>query len=121
MIKPGTILWFLLIAAATFGVYHLKYRVQAQEEELVRVDRQISDDRDAIQILRAEWAHLNDPRRLGALADRHLALAPVAGLQIVSFKAIPDRPTATVAQEKAEGDPAIVALLDALGGVGGPP
>ena len=34
MIKPGTLLWFALIAAAIFGVYHMKYRVQAEEEEL---------------------------------------------------------------------------------------
>jgi len=121
MIKPGTLLWFLLIGAAIFGVYHMKYRVQAEEEELTRLDVQIAHDRDAIQVLRAEWAHLNDPARLTDLAQRHLALAPVAGLQIVSFKSLPDRPTATVGEEQAQGDPATVALLDALGGVGGQP
>ena len=121
MIKPGTLLWFVLIAAAFLGVYHMKYRVQAGEEELARLDVQIAQDRDAIQVLRAQWAHLNDPARLADLARRHLALVPVAGLQIVSFKSLPDRPTATVGEELTEGDPATVALLDALGGVGAQP
>jgi hypothetical protein len=121
MIKPGTLLWFALIAAAIFGVYHMKYRVQAEEEELTRLDLQIARDRDTIQVLRAEWAHLNEPARLTELAQRHLALSPLAGLQIVSFKALPDRATATVGEEQAQGDPATVALLEALGGVGGQP
>jgi hypothetical protein len=121
MIKPCTLLWFLLIAAAIFGVYHLKYRVQAQEEELTRLDSQIARDRDAIQVLRAEWAHLNEPARLTDLAMRHLDLGPVAGVQIVRFQSLPQRPTATVGEEQAQGDPATVALLEALGGVVGQP
>ena len=92
MIRLGSFLWLALIALASIGTFQLKYRVQAQEQELTRLDRQIQRDRDAIQVLHAEWAHLNDPGRLSDLARRHLDLAPVAGVQIVSFDALPARP-----------------------------
>lgn len=92
MIRLGSILWLALIALASIGTFQLKYRVQAQEQDLTRLDRQIQHDRDAIQVLHAEWAHLNDPGRLSDLARRHLDVAPVAGVQIVRFDTLPERP-----------------------------
>ena len=118
MIRLGTLLWLLLVTIAGFGLFELKYRVQAQEQELARLDRQIQNDRDEIQVLRAEWAHLNDPHRLADLARRYLDLAPVAGIQIVRFEALPVRPTRS-AEDGAENlDPSIIAFLSQLGGVG---
>jgi cell division protein FtsL len=112
MIRIGPLLWLALVALASVGTFELKYRVQAQEQELTRLDRQIQHDRDDIQVLRAEWAHLNDPSRLSDLARRHLDLAPVAGLQIVRFDVLPQRP-APAPEESA--DP-IATLLSQLGG-----
>ncbi|HEX3064091.1 MAG TPA: hypothetical protein VFA91_08960 [Candidatus Polarisedimenticolia bacterium] len=109
MIRLGSILWLALIALASIGTFQLKYRVQAQEQELTRLDRQIQRDRDAIQVLHAEWAHLNDPGRLADLARRHLDLAPVAGVQIVRFDVLPMRPANEITQ-----DP-IGSLLSQLG------
>ncbi len=109
MIRLGPMLWLALIALASIGTFQLKYRVQAQEQQLTALDRQIQRDRDAIQVLHAEWAHLNDPNRLSDLARRHLDLAPVAGVQIVRFDALPQRPANEVAQ-----DP-IGSLLSQLG------
>ena len=109
MIRLGPMLWLALIALASIGTFQLKYRVQAQEQQLTSLDRQIQRDRDAIQVLHAEWAHLNDPNRLSDLARRHLDLAPVAGVQIVRFDALPQRPANEVTQ-----DP-IGSLLSQLG------
>ena len=99
MIRLGPMLWLALIALASIGTFQLKYRVQAQEQQLTALDRQIQRDRDAIQVLHAEWAHLNDPNRLSDLARRHLDLAPVAGVQIVRFDALPQRPANEVTQD----------------------
>ena len=93
MMRVGTLLWLALVAIAGFGLFQLKYRVQGQEQELARLFHQIQNDRDQIQVLRAEWAHLNDPHRLADLARRYLDLAPVAGVQIVRFDTLPARPT----------------------------
>jgi len=121
MIRPGALLWLALVALAGFGLFELKYRVQAQERELSRLVHQIQDDRDHIQVLRAEWAHLNDPHRLADLARRYLDLAPVAGLQIVRFDALPSRPAPVVDNGTADSpDPSAIALLAQLGSVGVP-
>ena len=112
MIRIGPLLWLALVAFASVGTFQLKYRVQAQEQELTRLDRQIQHDRDDIQVLRAEWAHLNDPNRLSDLARRHLDLAPVAGVQIVRFDLLPQRPAPTPDES---ADP-IATLLSQLGG-----
>jgi hypothetical protein len=117
MIRPGTLLWLGLVALAGFGLFQLKYRVQGQEQELAHLFREIQNDRDQIQVLRAEWAHLNDPHRLADLARRYLDLAPVAGLQIVRFDTLPPRPTATVEQAANSGDASVLALLTQLGAV----
>ena len=109
MIRLGPFLWLALIALASIGTFQLKYRVQAQEQELTRLDRQIQRDRDSIQVLHAEWAHLNDPGRLSDLARRHLDLAPVAGVQIVNFDTLPARPANETTQD------AIGSLLSQLG------
>ena len=118
MIRPGTLLWLALVALASFSLFQLKYRVQGQEQELARLFRHIQDDRDQIQVLRAEWAHLNDPHRLADLARRYLDLAPVAGVQMARFSNLPMRPTPMVEEAgSSPGDSSVVALLTQLGGV----
>ena len=117
MIRLGAVLWVCLVSLAGFGTFELKYRVQGQEEALVRLNRQIDRDRDSIQLLRAEWAHLNDPQRRGEPPQRHLDLTPVAGVQIVRFEALPPRP-APGAPGSESADSSTVALLAELGGVG---
>ena len=118
MIRLGTLLWIGLVALAGFGLFQLKYRVQGQEQELTHLFRQIQNDRDQIQVLRAEWAHLNDPHRLADLARRYLDLAPVAGVQLVRLDALPPRPTPMVEEAESQGsDAAVVSLLAELGGV----
>ena len=115
MIRIGPLLWLALVALASIGTFQLKYRVQAQEQELTRLDRQIQRDRDDIQVLHAEWAHLNDPNRLSDLARRHLDLAPVAGVQIVRFEALPDRPVPTPLPDGTSTTDPIATLLTQLG------
>jgi cell division protein FtsL len=115
MIRIGPLLWLVLVALASIGTFQLKYRVQAQEQELTRLDRQIQRDRDDIQVLHAEWAHLNEPNRLSDLARRHLDLAPVSGVQIVRFEALPDRPIPTPLPDGTSTTDPIATLLTQLG------
>ena len=69
-------------------------------------------------MLRAEWAHLNDPHRLADIARRYLDLAPVAGVQLVRLDALPPRPTPMVEEAAGQGsDASVISLLAELGGV----
>jgi hypothetical protein len=53
------------------------------DRELREVNRQTEVVRERTQILRAEWALLNEPDRLRQVAQRHLALEPMAPAQFI--------------------------------------
>lgn len=77
MIRRSTLVMVVLTGAVSVAVFSVKYRVQALEEDLGRLNAEIVDDREAIEVLRAEWSHLNDPARLSRLASRYLDMAPI--------------------------------------------
>jgi len=78
----------LLLAVMLFTV---KYRVQALSDELEHLDLQIVADREALHILKAEWSHLNHPKRLQDMADRHLNLEQIGAEQISSIDEINEK------------------------------
>lgn len=84
-----------LILAASF-VYKIKFDSTLQAERVAKLRGELRRERNAIAILRAEWAKLDTPGRIRGLADRHLALQPVKPTQFDSFDRLPDRPPAVV-------------------------
>ncbi len=88
MIGRGALLFFALAAVTGYGMYQLTYDVVALEEELVQRNRQILARQEAIHVLKAEWAYLNEPGRLQILAERHLDLRPLAATQVVAMSAL---------------------------------
>jgi hypothetical protein len=89
------IIHLLVIGALIFAaahVYKIKMESTARTERVLRLRAEIREQRDAIAVLRAEWARLDAPQRLQGLAERHLPLKPVAGTQYDSLKSLPDRP-----------------------------
>ncbi|MBV8538203.1 MAG: hypothetical protein JO128_21580 [Alphaproteobacteria bacterium] len=89
MIRPATLFWIVLAGCVGYGLYHLKNEVQAQEDQLFRVNRTILAEQEAIHVLRAEWSYLNQPARLQALASRHLDLAPTKPAQLGTIATLP--------------------------------
>ncbi len=63
---------------------------------MLRLHAEIREQRDAIAVLRAEWAKLDAPLRLQGLAERHLALKPLNATQYDQLKNLPERPPAFV-------------------------
>ncbi len=92
MIRASTFLWIGLAGAVGVGTYQLKHRVQALEDDLFRLNRQIVAEQDAIHVLRAEWAYINQPQRLEALAQRHLAMQAMVPTQMGQVADLPRRP-----------------------------
>ena len=78
-----------LIGSAAY-VYSVKYQAIYAAEQIVHTRHQIRKERDAINLLRAEYAHLTRPERLQALADKELDMQPLALNQIVKADDLPD-------------------------------
>lgn len=82
----------LVIAAA--HVYQIKLELTVQEERVARLRGEIRRERDAVAALRAQWAQLDNPVRIEALAARHLPLRPIDPTQIDLLDHVPERPAA---------------------------
>ena len=78
-----------LIGSAAY-VYSVKYQTIYASEQLVKTRHLIDKEKDAISLLRAEYAHLARPDRIQALADSKLALQSLALSQIAAIDELPD-------------------------------
>jgi hypothetical protein len=104
----------LVIGALVFAaayVYRIKMESTSRTERVLRLHAEIREQRDAIAVLRAEWAKLDAPLRLQGLAERHLALKPLAATQYDSLKNLPERPPSFV--KRGDPDP-IGAMIDTV-------
>ena len=81
----------MLIFAAAY-VYRIKMESTSRVERVQRLNAEIREQRDAIAILRAEWARLDAPLRLQGLAERHLGLKPITAQQYDQLRNLPERP-----------------------------
>jgi hypothetical protein len=86
-----------LILAASF-VYKIKFDSTLQAERVAKLRSELRRERNAIAILRAEWAKLDTPARIQGLADRHLALQPIKPTQFDNLDRLPERLPAIVPQ-----------------------
>ncbi len=91
MKRVTRLLWPLLFAGLVIGLYNLKAQVEEQEKELARAQRAIEDEREAIQVLRAEWSYLSQPERLRRLATARLDLQPVSQRQMAPLERLAQR------------------------------
>ncbi len=96
MIRPFTCLCMMLAAGAGLYLYQEKHRAQVLDREIMRVVKATDVARERTGMLRAEWALLNEPERLAALAERHLALKPLSPGQFVQLADLASRLPAPV-------------------------
>ena len=81
----------MLVFAAAY-VYRIKMESTARVERVQRLNAEIREQKEAIALLRAEWARLDAPFRLQGLAERHLGLKPVTAQQYDQLRNLPERP-----------------------------
>ena len=103
----------MLVFAAAY-VYRIKMESTSRTERVLRLNAEIREQRDAIAVLRSEWARLDAPLRLQGLAERHLPLKPLNANQYDSLKNLPERPPSFV--KSGDPDP-IGAMIEAVSSV----
>jgi hypothetical protein len=107
----------LVIGALVFAaayVYRIKMESTARTERVLRLQAEIREQRDAIAVLRAEWAKLDAPLRLQGLAERHLPLKPLIATQYDALKNLPERPPSFAKPGDADPIGAMINTIDAV-------
>ena len=69
---------FSLLVMIILGVYLAKTVAGRERAEIARIERQIAREAARVRLLRAEVAHLEQPRRISALSTTFLGLAPAS-------------------------------------------
>ncbi len=73
------------LVALSFVIYEVKYETREMNDRVAALRLDIKKERDAIAVLRAEWSHLNRPKRIERLARKHLGLRPVQARQMMTI------------------------------------
>lgn len=82
--RRSTALFFLLALAVGFILFKVKYEVIEIEQKLAQAQQQIEREKENIHILKAEWSHLNEPKRLKKLAEKYLDIVPMKTEQVAA-------------------------------------
>jgi hypothetical protein len=91
MSRGLSLIALLLLAVVSFGLYQLSYEVQRLEEELIELNRALSQERETIGVLQAEWSYLSRPDYLQDKAQRLLEMRGTTAKDIVAIEALPWR------------------------------
>jgi hypothetical protein len=84
-----------LVALVAFWAYRVNYDAQAALDRVGSLRAEIAREREAIAVLRADWAWANAPERLASLVAANadaLGLEPMAGAQFAAVEQIAPPP-----------------------------
>lgn len=122
MSRLGFALAMLAVVAAAAWAYNVNYQTKMALARVDRLHRQIAAEREAVEVLRVEWAYLNAPERLErlvAMNNDRLELMPMSPQHFEDVAAIPfpPNPAPVVVPEpapEAELPPDPPALVEAV-------
>lgn len=112
MIRPLTLVTLVAAAGAGLYLYQVKHSVSQLDRELREINRRTEQARERTQVLRAEWALLNEPERLRQVAQRHLPLEPMTPAQFVRLNEVERR---LPAPRSFAGTPSLFAPVEPAG------
>lgn len=81
--KAITNLGLFCLAVAGYFLFSIKSQVHDLSYQLSEISKQINDERNEINILKAEYAYLQSPNRIAGLVSKYLGLTAITTEQIV--------------------------------------
>lgn len=106
MIYRSTFFYSIVTAGLGIALFHTKYQVMKVENMLSSTHKELLKTEEAIHLLHAEWAYLNDPKRLKMLASKHLKMDKTTPLQMVSLES--DESKAEISGNAMMKDPIVI-------------
>lgn len=107
MRRVGFALAMVAVVAAAAWAYHVNYETKMALAQVDRLHEQIAAEREAVEVLRVEWAYLNAPDRLArlvAMNNDRLDLVPMGPHHFdeVALVPFPPRPEPRLPEEGVE-------------------
>jgi hypothetical protein len=92
MLRLLNILAITALVGSAVYAYSIKYQTSYRAEQIAKTKIEIKAERDAIAVLRADWAYMTRPERLQPLADQYLPeMKPLQVTQLVPAQALPQK------------------------------
>ncbi len=82
------IIMLIIGVALIIALYYVKIRSQTANQEVRRLERLVVEEENAIRVLQAEIAFLENPDRLRNLSNIYLSLQPISAKNIISIDEI---------------------------------
>jgi hypothetical protein len=91
MLRILNVLAIVVLVGSAVYAYSIKYATLYQAERMVKMKHELQNEKDALAVLRAEWAHVANPVRIETLADQHLGGQVMQLSQIATLATLPDK------------------------------
>lgn len=105
----------IAVLTAAYVLYSLEHSIRGVERQIARTNSAITNEKEMIGLLSAEWSSLIRPERLQRLAEKHLKLKRISPDQFAKINELPERvPAEQPVKLEAEGKDAIGDILKAM-------
>jgi hypothetical protein len=112
MIRPITVLTFLMACGSGLYLYSEKHDVQVLDRTIEKTVQQTDALRDQSRVLATEWTTLNAPERLRDYADKYLTLKSIQPTQFTSLADLDKRLPAIETPPPAEDGQPLASTTD---------
>jgi cell division protein FtsL len=79
-----SLLAFGFLTGLIILIYDMKYQTRQLEDRAAQLERSISEEKDNVALMRAEWSHVTQPERIERLARDILKLEPAKPEQLIT-------------------------------------
>ncbi len=103
MLRTIDIIMILVMVSAAAVTYRIKADSEDELRQVRKIERQIAEEEDSIDLLKADWSLLTQPSRIQRLVDAHkdaLGLQATDSHQVTDLSSVPEKGLA-----EDEGDP----------------
>lgn len=97
MFRPLTVIAITAFCVVGWNVYRAEDSARQLDRELRDLTRRVEQARDRTQVLKAEWALLNEPERLRQVAQKYLPLETMTPAQFIRLAELGGRLPVAVA------------------------
>jgi cell division protein FtsL len=115
MVKIFNAMIVMGVLISAFFLYSLEHSTRELERQVAKLKSGISDERESIKLLNAEWSSLTRPERIQKIAEEQLKLLPMTASQIASVAELPEKiPAMPVINLEPQGTDPIGAILEKM-------